>query len=268
MSAVGGERDAPLLFFGDLSALELSTEYRSLKDDPVRSFYRQCLLNSISYKRAVGYFRSSVFLVIGPSMIDFSRRGGRTQLICSPELDADDIDSIALGYAGRSDLVAEQLVEQIDSLLASEETAHSTRILATLISAGSMDLKLAIRMDRKGLYHEKIGVFSDTLGNRVSFKGSANETWSAWHRNGNFESIEVFCDWRGGLERERVNRHELHFDSLWSETDADVEVFAFPTKAAEHLKKSAFRGLQDLTIERLPLSETRPFSTPSPNWSD
>ena len=252
----------PLLFSGDLSVLKLSTEYRSLKDDPVRSFYRQCLLNSMSYKRAVGYFRSSVFVVIGPSIIDFSRRGGRTQLICSPELDADDIDSIALGYAGRSELVAERLVEQIDSLLASDETAHSTQILATLISAGSMDIKLAVRTDRKGLYHEKIGIFSDTLGNRVSFKGSANETWSAWHRNGNFKSIEVFCDWRGGLERERVNRHELHFDSLWSETDADVEVFAFPTKAAEHLKKSAFRGLQDLAVDRLPLSETRRSALP------
>ena len=125
-----------------------------------------------------------------------------------------------------------------------------------------MDIKLAVRTDRKGLYHEKIGIFSDTLGNRVSFKGSANETWSAWHRNGNFEFIEVFCDWRGGLERERVNRHELHFDSLWSETDADVEVFAFPTKAAEHLKKSAFRGLQDLAVDRLPLSETRRSALP------
>lgn len=97
MSVVGGERNSPQLFSGDLSVLKLSTEYRSLKDDPVRSFYRECLLNSISYKRAVGYFRSSVFLVIGPSIIDFSRRGGHTRLICSPELNAEDIDSIALG---------------------------------------------------------------------------------------------------------------------------------------------------------------------------
>jgi superfamily II DNA or RNA helicase len=262
MSVEGGERNAPPFFSGDLSVLKLSTEYRSLKDDPVRSFYRQCLLNSISYKRAVGYFRSSVFVVIGPSIIDFSRRGGHTNLICSPELNAEDIDSIALGYASRSELIAERLVEQIDSLLGSEETAHSTRILATLISAGSLDIKLAVRADRKGLYHEKIGIFSDSLGNRVSFKGSANETWSAWHRNGNFESIEVFCDWRGGLERERVNRHESHFDSLWSEADADIEVFAFPIKAAEHLKKSAFRGLQDLTVERLPFPETRRSALP------
>src|SRR3954449_6762756 len=109
MSSVGGERNSPLLFSGDLSVLKLSTEYRSLKDDPVRSFYRQCLLNSMTYKRAVGYFRSSVFVVIGPSMIDFSRKGGRTRLICSPELSAEDIDSIALGYAGRSKVIDERL---------------------------------------------------------------------------------------------------------------------------------------------------------------
>jgi hypothetical protein len=165
-------------------------------------------------------------------------------------------------YAGRSELITRRLVEQIDSLLASEETAHSTRILATLISTGSMDIKLAVRADRKGLYHEKIGIFSDGLTNRVSFKGSANETWNAWHRNGNFESIEVFCDWRGGLERERVDRHESHFDGLWSETDADIEVFAFPKVASEYLKKSAFKGLQDLPVERLPLPETRRLALP------
>jgi superfamily II DNA or RNA helicase len=62
--------------------------------------------------------------------------------------------------------------------------------------------------------------------------------------------------------KKAANRHELHFDSLWSETDADIEVFAFPTKAAEHLKKSAFRGLQDLTVDRLPLPETRRSALP------
>lgn len=242
-------RDADTAFAGDLSSLCLETEYRSLKDNPVERFYRQCLRNSSIYKRAAGYFRSSVFIVIGPSLIEFSKRGGRTKLICSPDLGWEDIDSIALGYASRSDRLADRLVGLIDELLADERTAYATRVLATLVQVGSLDVKLALRADRKGLYHEKIGIFLDAAGNRVSFKGSANETWSGWHDQGNFESIEVFCDWRRGLERERVQRHEAHFDSLWSEQDRDVEVFAFPGKAAEQLKKAAFRGLQDLTHE-------------------
>ncbi|WP_422369857.1 DEAD/DEAH box helicase family protein [Hoeflea sp.] len=238
---------------GNLSILDLNTEYRSIKEQPAITFYRPCLQQSEIYRRAAGYFRSSVFQVTGESVIAFVQRGGKIRLICSPELEVDDIDSIALGYARRSDMVAENLIQTIDSLLADSRTEFHTKLLATLISVGALEIKLAVRADRKGLYHEKIGVFSDSLGHSVSFKGSANETWSAWDPSGNFESIEVFCDWRGGLEAERVKKHLRHFDLLWSEVDDDVEVFPFPTHAVEHLKKFAFERLVDVTVE--------------PNWS-
>jgi superfamily II DNA or RNA helicase len=244
-------------FLGDLSVLDLKTEYRSLKEDPVREFYRPCLLNAISYKRAVGYFRSTVYNVIGTSIVEFARRGGRTELICSPELSQEDIDSIALGYARKSDLVGDRLSQQIEYLLAAEETAFNTRVLATLVSVGALEIKVAVRADRKGLYHEKIGVFSDGIGNAVSFKGSANETWSGWHQQGNFESVEVFCSWRGGLEAERVKKHTAHFDMLWAEHDPDIEVFSFPAEAVAHLKKAAFEDLDAVGPKDIPSSEKR-----------
>lgn len=235
----------------DLSVLEFETEYRSMKEDPAHRFYSPCLLNSVSYKRAAGYFRSSVFLVIGDSLIDFARRGGKTRLICSPELSPDDIDAIVAGYARRSDRLIEKVVAEVEEVLASDETAYPAKVLATLIAVGALEIKLAVRADRKGLYHEKIGVFTDALGNQVSFKGSANETWSGWHGKGNFESIEVFCGWRGGLEAKRVSRHCSHFDDLWSETDPDVEVFPFPDKAAARLRSAAFKGLDQVKTETL-----------------
>jgi superfamily II DNA or RNA helicase len=261
MTAIATD-DGSAGFRGDLSVLLLKTEYRSLKEQPAQSFYRPCLQHSILYKRATGYFRSTVFLVTGPSILEFARRGGRIQLICSPELDNDDIDSIALGYANRSPVVAERLAQQIDAMLADQETSYQARILATLISVGALEIKLAIRADRKGLYHEKIGIFADGIDNRVSFKGSANETWSAWDPKGNFESIEVFCSWRGGLEAERVGKHEAHFDALWSERDSDVEVFAFPVDAVERLKKAAFRDLDNVGVETFPTAESRRSAMP------
>ncbi|WP_027582033.1 DEAD/DEAH box helicase family protein [Bradyrhizobium sp. Ai1a-2] len=237
-------------FLGDLSTIAFKTEYRSLKEAPATQFYRPCLLNAIIYKRAVGYFRSSVFLVIGTSIVEFARRGGKINLICSPELEPDDIDSIAAGYARRSEIIEKRLISDIDRLLAEPSTSYQAQILATLISAGNLDIKLALRADRKGLYHEKIGVFRDGIGNAVSFKGSANETWSAWHLHGNFESIEVFCSWRGGLEEARVRNHEYHIDHLWSGSDSDVEVFPFPSGALDHLKRAALRGLD--AVEDIP----------------
>ena len=245
MSGQIASRDAPI-FLGDLSVLNLKTEYRSIKEDLVRDFYRPCLLNAISYKRAAGFFRSTVFSVIGTSIVEFARRGGCTELICSPELSDEDIDSIALGYARKSKVIENRLIEQIEALLTSEGTSYNTRVLATLISVGALEIKVAVRADRKGLYHEKIGIFSDGMGNSVSFKGSANETWSGWHLQGNFESIEVFCSLRGGLEAERVNKHITHFDALWAEQDPDIEVFSFPVEAVAYLKGAAFKDLDAL----------------------
>ena len=250
-------------FLGDLSILDFKTEYRSLKDDPVRDFYRPCLLNSTKYRRAVGYFRSTVYYVLGTPMVEFARRGGRTELVCSPELTEEDIDSIVLGYARRSKVVENRLIQQIEALLASEDTAFATRVLATLIAVGALEIKVAVRTDRKGLYHEKIGIFTDGVGNDVSFKGSANETWSGWHVQGNFESIEVFCSWRGGLEEERVKKHTAHFDMLWAEHDPDIEVFPFPTKAVNHLKNVAFDDLDNVGSNDIPALGKR--RTPLPH---
>lgn len=258
-----GKLESP--FLGDLSAVTFKTEYRSLKEDPAATFYRACLQHAVCYKRAAGYFRSSVFLVTGAAVVEFARRGGSISLICSPELDPDDIDSIALGYARRSNVIAEKLSDQIERLLRHESTAYNTRVLATLVAVGALEIKLAVRADRKGLYHEKIGVFSDGLGNRVSFRGSANETWNAWAPSGNFESIEVFCSWRRGLEAERVGKHEAHFDQMWSETDTDIEVFPFPLHALDQLKKAAFAGLGDVSATTLaPLAPRR---SPLPHQS-
>lgn len=250
-------------FLGNLSVLNLKTEYRSIKEDPVTDFYGPCLLNAIRYKRAVGYFRSTVYHVIGTAVVEFARRGGRTELICSPELSDEDVDSIALGYARKSELVGARLFQQIEALLASEDTVYNTRVLATLISVGALEIKVAVRADRKGPYHEKIGVFSDGMHNAVSFKGSANETWSGWHPQGNFESVEVFCSWRGGLEADRVKKHTAHFDALWAEHDPDIEVFSFPADAVTHLKKAAFEGLD--AVDPRPVPAPGKHRTPLPH---
>ena len=115
----------------------------------------------------------------------------------------------------------------------------------------------------RDLYHEKIGVFLDGIGNAVSFKGSANETWSGWHLQGNVESIEVFCSWRGGLEAERVKKHRAHFEALWAENDPDIEVFSFPAEAVAHLKKAAFMDLDAVDPNGMPGPKKR--RTPLPH---
>lgn len=47
-----------------LAALPISTEYRTGDSDPVEDFYRPCLYQAVHYRRAVGFFRSSVYYLI------------------------------------------------------------------------------------------------------------------------------------------------------------------------------------------------------------
>lgn len=249
---VMSENDRPKSGLADQNFL---TEYRTGHIDPATEFYRACLLNAIEYKRAVGYFRSTVYLIVGPATVEFARRGGRIQLICSPSLTDEDKESMEVGYAERLQIAEGQIANEIDRLLASEVTAYRTRVLATLVSVGAMEIRIALRPSAYGLYHEKIGVFKDAVGQSVSFIGSANETWNGWHRRGNYESIEVFCSWRGEREAERVRRHDDYFNLLWAGQIPDVEVAPFPEAAKQRLIHSAYDGLDDVDI--VPL-ESRP----------
>lgn len=239
-------KNASIAYYGNLSNCEFETEYQTAKDHPIENFYLKCLRNSQSYSRAVGYFRSTVFIVVGVPIIEFAKRGGKIQLICSPKLEQDDVEQITLGYRMRSSKIEQSLISQFDALLADTRTAFGAKTLATLISTGCLEIKLAEPVGPKGLYHEKLGLFSDGLGHTVSFKGSSNETWGGWHDSGNFESIEVFCSWRAGLEGSRVQKHIEHFQSLWAENDPHVAVTGFPATVEEYIKKFAASNIDEL----------------------
>jgi hypothetical protein len=55
----------------------------------------------------------------------------------------------------------------------------ATKLLATLIANDTIDVRIAFADKPSGLFHDKLGVFEDPEGKRVSFRGSANETWRA-----------------------------------------------------------------------------------------
>ena len=165
------------------------------------------------YARAVGYFRSSIFLITGKSIIDFVKRGGSVNLICSPAMAEQDIRAIEQGQAGLQETTLKLVANDIETLVKNAGKNYSIVILATLIKIGALKIKIAVRTSGSGIYHEKIGIFFDYENNAVSFKGSSNETLNAWHPEGNFESIEVFCSWKGDREAERVQRHITDFNN-------------------------------------------------------
>jgi superfamily II DNA or RNA helicase len=233
---------------GNLSILALDAHYRTGERDPVSGFYKPCLDAATTYDRAVGYFRSSIFAIIGQPFLDFARRGGKARFICSPTVTEEDAKAIALGYVQRDEVVERAISRDLDALLTDPAAGHRARLLATFIKFGALDIKVAIRSGGNGIYHEKIGIFDDGQGHQVSFLGSANETWSAWHADGNHESIEVFRSWLPADEV-RVQSHERIFDLLWKGETPGVDTLDFPDAQHRKLLTAAAPGLDDPEIE-------------------
>lgn len=236
-----------------LNQLNLATEYRtSSRDtlDPVAAFYIPALAEARTYLRAAGYFRSSILSLTGPAFIEFARRGGTATLVCSPKLEPQDVEAIHAGQSTHREAVERQLVQDVQALLSAEDLAEPAVVLATLVSIGAIDVLIAYRPDADGMYHEKIGCFLDDNDNRVSFIGSANETYAAWSTRGNFESIEVFCSWHSERDKARTANHETYLRNLIANRVPGISVIEFPEAARQKLFEKARDSIEDLSKPR------------------
>ena len=162
-----------------LSELRLRRRWSSSRNDLAAEFYGPCLARSVQYDRAVGYFRSSFLLITGIAVAEFALRGGAIRLVCSPLLEPADIEAIAKGYDSRQ-RVDEAILRDLESILKRPEARTSVELLAALVSSEHLEIKLAFRPQAAGIFHDKLGIFTDDQGNRVSFSGSINESLTAW----------------------------------------------------------------------------------------
>ena len=231
-----------------LNNLNIKPVYNSSEHDLLNDFYVPCLENSIQYDRAVGYFRSSIFLLVGQPLFEFVSEGGVIRIICSPDLSEEDLNAIINGYDKRFQIISANIEKEINDLLNNEKTYKNAVILATLISIGSLDIRIAFCNPAKGVYHEKLGIFTDELCESVVFRGSSNETYRAWNLFGNFESFDVFCSWLNSNDYDRAAIHKAHFEGLWQNDIQGLDVIPLSRKAIEELKRVAKPSLSDLKI--------------------
>lgn len=189
-----------------LQDLTLQTSYRSGRDMLLDDFYVPCLQEAIRYDRAVGYFSSTLYQVVGLAFADFAKRGGRMRLVCSPALTPEDFDAMkdAVDTSRPGNCP-----RRFDRLLSNPAALPATKLLATLIANDIIDVRIAFADKPSGLFHDKLGVFEDEDGKRVSFRGSANETWRAWGYN--HESFDVSCSWRNEQDLLRTREHADSF---------------------------------------------------------
>ncbi len=165
-----------------------------------QAFLAQKLRGANSYKRIAGYFRSSIFELVGEEIEAIER----VQIVCNSDLDPADIKvsrharETALKERWNSESPAE-----IEALLHKERYQR----LHALLTSGKVEVRVVPR--DIVFVHGKAGVIERPDGTKTSFLGSANETKNAF--SDHYELV-----WEDPSP-EGVEWVEEEFDALWKE---------------------------------------------------
>ncbi|OIP44015.1 MAG: DEAD/DEAH box helicase [Deltaproteobacteria bacterium CG23_combo_of_CG06-09_8_20_14_all_60_8] len=181
------------------------------------AFLADRLRGAKSYKRIAGYFRSSIFELVGEEIASIPK----VQIVCNSELDAADV---AVSKHVRETALKERWNEapsEVEALLHRDRY----RRLHDLLTSGRVE----IRVVPKDLVfvHGKAGVIEAADGNKACFLGSINETKSAFAQNYEILWEDTSSDGVAWVEEE--------FESLWQ------DAYPLPDAIIEEIKRVADR---------------------------
>ena len=102
-----------------------------------------------------------------------------------------------------------------------------------MVADGILDVKIAFLTTKNeiAMYHEKMGLITDSDGNTVAFSGSMNESENAFKDN--YESFDAFCSWTN--DSERVFQKQMAFKAIWEDYEPGVETIDFPEAVKNRL---------------------------------
>lgn len=238
-----------------LRHLNLLTSYHKGINDIASEFYLPCIRQAIQYDRAVGFFSSTIYSLAWSALKDFVDRKGKIRIICSPVLSNEDIAALEEGYDARiGNRATNGLQNEVRQLLNSTTLQKPARVLASLVALNVIELRVAFvsaanLLDRERLFHDKLGIFTDSSGDAIAFKGSMNETWRGLSNDGNLESVDVFLSWESEREQSRVTNENTYFNLLWDNQYPSVTIKPFPEVAREELIQSSDNNWKDIVDE-------------------
>ena len=89
-----------------MSLKDIKTElsYSSKGDNFLNNLIIPALNQANSYKRSVGFFSSTVLDLLKIGLRSVISKGGKYNVICSPELSTNDLESIRKGYEEKKHL--------------------------------------------------------------------------------------------------------------------------------------------------------------------
>ena len=209
-----------------------STEDSSLLDD----FYIPTLKSAVSYDRAVGYFSAGMLSYALQGLVGFAKNNGVMRLIIGDALDEPEYNAIKEGASDQDYLI--RLEDQLRALFENDHEPlieFRLNILSWMVRSNALQIRLAVRP--RGMYHEKMGILTDELGNCVVFQGSANETLHAMSPDFNFESISIYPSWKEEIFEAYGEYYKARFERLWNNQVQHTYVIDLPSDAYELIRQ-------------------------------
>lgn len=200
----------------------------------VEEFYIPAFKISNKYDRIAGYFNSTSLAIAAEGLREFVDNEGKMRLLVEAKLDEKErevlVDPERVKEAEKSlgEVLSRNLSEPQDDI----QEARLT-ILAWLLSHGRLEIKIGVpRTSDRGIFHRKLGIFSDEDDHKISFEGSINETAGGWLYN--YEGFNVHCSWKLG-HKEFTDTSQHDFDEAWNDEDPAVDVYSLPEGVEEDL---------------------------------
>lgn len=207
-----------------LRDINIKAVYNSEEDNILKDFYIPALSNSVSYDRAVGYFDAKMLTSAASGLSVFIKNKGYMRLICGATLTEEEYHAIAEGYGERA--VKERLESDFYKIVQNSNSdlfQHQLNALTWMIKNHKLDVKIALR--RRGIHHQKTGIFRDLNDDFLVFQGSANETNNALLPF-NYETINVFKSWQPEF-KDHYEPHMASFNTLWGNQAKNTLVLDF-----------------------------------------
>lgn len=220
----------------------IALEYHTLSDNVIDDFYVPCLAESTLYKRASGFFSSTLLLRISVGLLQFIKNGGKIQLLISPKLSKEDYDAIKNGYDSKA-LIEQKVIDSFDFDIDFFQKEDRFGLLSYLIEKNILEIKIVAvdSENEQAMFHEKIGILKDGSDNCVAFSGSSNETVNGMISN--YENIDVYCSWKSQDSEDRCFAKECDFDYIWNGVKPHLITISFPEVIKKELLK--FRKTND-----------------------
>ena len=200
--------------------------------DLVEELFVPTLSRSVRYDRATYTFSPEALIVAAAGLAGLINNGGRMRLICHHQLPKDVVQAIVDGQRAAEDAVLESLSSRDLFEVDPRDLAslHHLKLLTWMVKEGRLEIKVAIPLLEGGIFHQKIGIFTDQQGDSIAFNGSLNESRLGWLLND--ESITVFNSWDSQAYLGQIA--EL-FDRLWENRSDSSMVIPIPEALRKNL---------------------------------